>query len=453
MCRHIAAVIIKEAPEEDCPLEDDPDVIGDIENQIDCLVDDVVSDSSYDEEANYYEDWEINKYDLENNNDEVEEEYTSEICERIMDEVVDPNNAVLLLHRLHKAIREAEFDNGGFDNAIFGYEEKIKSAFALIGPDVLVNVLSENTSYRGSWAEKYLDQVPSDVMASAMDSMRASSGILSDTVRDMMLENGEYERYLSSGKPDLDDLVRLLTKLEGERDIESLRVYADRLGGFEASDYNWNKFVRFYRAAGMNDRALDVCMTLFVTHPSQKILDEITELDCSRRQQAVDAAFEKYANTGNVPMMTLFASNGYAKEINRSIIDNELWPKHDWRQSRHTAFSGYIPLCRVLVEHGYTDTAAKIGRAVIEIRLAWKDSDAYQDAVDMMKMMDGYEEFESLKLPHSRYKSELREKHRTMRKFWGLYDGTWVGKSKKRDRYYWRYHNRPARQNPHIPVP
>lgn len=430
-CSHVAAVMIKEEQEAGEDIEDDQEVIEEIETMIDTLLEDIASDDYYDEDANYYEDWEIHKYGLENNNDEVEEHYTSRICDCICTDISEPNNAILLFHRLNAAIGKTEYDNGGFDNALECCDGAISAAFSCVRPEVLAEVLSEDTDYRGSWAEPYLDQVPAEIMAQAMGIMENSTGPLSKTVRKLLFQEGKYERFISSREPNLNDLIDVMKELKSKGDTDSLKAFAERLDGLRADCYNWQKFAWAYRAAGMEEKALEICADLFIKDPTQDLLNEISILDKDRCQPLLAQAIERHSESMAVSMMVLFASNGHADDVNRYIITKNAWPELTYDKRKYS-LSGYLPLCRALTEHGFTETAGRIGRTIVKIRLEMKVSDSYQDAVDMMKLMDRYEEFETLNPPHSVYKRDLRESTRTMRKFWGMYDGTWVGKNSRR---------------------
>jgi len=68
MCEHMAAVDIWMCPPDDTPVHDDDSVIEELKKMTDSIHDRVCSNPDYDEDYNCYEDWEIEKYDIDVHN-------------------------------------------------------------------------------------------------------------------------------------------------------------------------------------------------------------------------------------------------------------------------------------------------------------------------------------------------------------------------------------------------
>ena len=438
-CDHLAAAKIKNELADKCEKpRDDEEAIEDIEEMIDCLLDDIREDREYDEEANYYEEWEIRKYGLEPHNNEIEEYYTGEICARITEDVSDPDDTVILFHKLQMQIQESEYDNGGFDSALRGYSDKISSAFRLISPETLVSVLSENRGYRSCWADEYLEYVPKEVRDLAEKAMMESSGPLSRSMRQQLLEKGAYERFLSSSSPNLDDLLKVLSELSKRGRTDEAKSFAEKLSDFDVTGYSWFKIVEGYKLAGMKEKALAICQKLFLEDPREEILRRVKELDNNSSRAMVDEAFESYKDSMTVKQMVLFAKNGHVKEVEEYMVRKKLKPTYGPGWIRDNEFPEYVELAYIFARNDLYESAGAIAREIISTRLHIKDSNRYNDAVDMLRLMDTYGGFEHLELPHSQYKTDLRARTKTMRKFWGLYDGTWIDKeTEKRRRQDW----------------
>ena len=157
-CRHMAAVLLSgdDSVEEEC----DEYLIDEISSMIDTVVDDILGDPDYDEEANYCDDWEIDKCGLENNNGDVEYEHVDDILTRILCEISDPDRALMLVDELIGQLSLLEIDNGGIEDAFFEHESDMASLFERISPDALAKVM-KNTSYlAGDIYRLHIDRMP-----------------------------------------------------------------------------------------------------------------------------------------------------------------------------------------------------------------------------------------------------------------------------------------------------
>lgn len=102
-------------------------------------------------------------------------------------------------------------------------------------------------------------------------------------------------------------------------------------------------------------------------------------------------------------------------------------------------------MCRNLLDAGFVNESATVGRGLVERRLRSKDNKNYGDAVAMLVYMNSEEKFGKADIPQGRYMVWLQSEFPRHRKFWGMYDGTYVSPEERRNRWFRRCQDRPIR--------
>ncbi|MGN0097994.1 MAG: hypothetical protein ACI38Y_01535 [Candidatus Methanomethylophilaceae archaeon] len=425
-CIHIAAALIDELHNEENidENEDDEEIIDDLESRIEDLVSDITEDSDYDEDANYYEDWEIRKYGLENNNDEVEYDYTRSLIKDIVSEVSDPDTAILLLDDLITAISKMEFDNGGFERAFDECKDDIRNLFTHIGKDTLTEILKNRSYMADSIYKEHLKAVPGKVREDSY-SVILKDGDVGNNAKEMFFENGDYERYIESCDNRTDSIIRVVDKLRSDGNMTKASHFAAMLIG-RSDWYGDKKIADTLSANGYREEAAEIYLRIFERSPSDELISLIEKnskkLDT---QEILRKLMDRTAGSPDYNISTLICltDNGCASDVDGYIRDVGFSPR---KQTFGSIDASLLrTLCSKLLEKGFPESSAILGRGHILSILKSKDSDRYSEAVSTLRFMDSKVEFETLPINHSAFKNGLRMDYPKLRKFWGLYNGTW----------------------------
>ena len=158
-------------------------------------------------------------------------------------------------------------------------------------------------------------------------------------------------------------------------------------------------------------------------------LERAFELESIDREPYIDKVITDYDerwgyDTWTVKFLVKF---GRIDEAERIIRNVNYRSKVDWKGYE---FSNITILSNMLSNKGRYDTAAKVCRNVIDSVLGANDSKNYERTADLLRMMGRDENYERATVPHSQYLKELRENTPRKTKFWGIYDGTYVKKSR-----------------------
>ncbi len=417
-CRHIVAVLRHPEEDSDAVEEDDPELIEELEEIIDGIADDITGDPDYDEEANYYDDW----YNADDCNHDVEYEHTVDILGRIVCEVADPDTAVILIDRLLSSLSKMEYDNDGVDDAFSECDADICTLFTQIGPETIARIL-KNRSYSAQRLYKeYLSHVPRGRMDQAYPLLDDSS-VLSDNALEMQFERGDYDAYIRCSSQTTDAIFRVVAHLDAERN-ESAARYAGMLA--ECKDgYRMEKSALILASHGYREEAAQLYLKLFSTSHKFADFDNVKMNTAKIDTEALldDLAGKTFAREeyDNEALKTLVLA-GRASDVDRYIRKVGFAPIHGYK---YYDCRGIQTISRALIARGFGESAAILGRGLIELRLTLKDAKCYDDAVEMMKTMDEDERFEGLKEPHSAFKARMKAEYPKVRKFWGLYQGTW----------------------------
>lgn len=420
-CRHIAAVIISENYDEHEEPVDDPEDIADIRKLIESLYDDVTSDSGYDEEENYYDDWEVERYDLELNNAEVEYEYTLDICKKIKSCIREPDNMARLFTELFVSLDDFEYDNDGFERALNEFSELITTSYTCASGEVLAQALAQGT-YQ---SEPFLRALSCDVLENAYAYLKKLE-VRGHFGRDLLFEHGDFDEYLNANNS-VHELMKVLDKLiaDGKMD-EGRRIFTDHYSP-ECSEGSYGKslLIPYLVRLGLDEVSSQYCYELYLEEPCEKYFIHIRCGEGSHsEEELLGYARSKYLSA-DVPDYDILA---FLLEHDRKFVLDEISRTGFVSQFTSYRYRDLEPakkLYRHLAAKKLYGAAAIIGRGVIATRIDDKDNKKYGDAVEILREMGKDKGFESVTPPHSEYLADLRNNHNRMRKFWGLYDGTW----------------------------
>ncbi len=420
-CRYIVAVLASPKSPGSIP-EDNPEIIEEIEEEIDCIADDILEDPDYDEEVNCYEDWEKERYDIEDYNHDVEYEHTSEVLRRIVCEVADPNAAILLIDKLLTSLSKLEYDNGGADDAFYERETDICTLFTQATPETIAKIL-KNTHYGAKRLyTKCLKHVPRERLDQAYPLLDGSSK-LSDNALEMQFERGDYDAYIRCSSRTVDAIFRVVEHLDAERSADASK-YAGMLVGCK-SVYCGEKVARTLSTHGYKEDAAKLYLEMFEKSHKFADFDNVrlnsTKIDTEKLLD--DLARKTFARDSydNEALKTLVLA-GRASDVDRYIRKTGFVPQHGYKEYDCREIE---TISRALISRGFGESAAILGRGLIELRLTVKDAQRYGDAVQMMKTMDQDKRYEELEEPHSAFRARMRVEYPKVRKFWGLYEGTW----------------------------
>ncbi len=421
-CKHIVAALLSSEEKRASRSEVDPEVLEGIQNLIESIVEDIIEDPDYDEDANYYEDWELEKYGLTNDNYDVEYSHTNDAIEKVIHEIDDPDIAVLLIDDLLSNLSKLEYDNDGVEYAFFEHESDICTLFSQATPETISKIL-KNRSYPAEMLyETYLEHVPKRRLDEAYLFL-GDAPKLGEKGLEMQFERGDYDAYIRSSSRTTEAIIRVIEHLDAERS-DSVSKYAELLKECPGISTN-ETAAKLLSQHGYKEEAAEIYQNLFLrSHryeyfsfmkmnseriDAEKMLDELAE----------DAFSSDCFD--NVALSTLIRG-GRASDVDRYIKKNGFVPKRNYRDYDCWDIPG---ICSAMLSRGFVESAAILGRGLIHLRLRVKDADRYGDAVEMMRFMDSEGRFEELDEPHSVFKARLKTEYPKMRKFWGLYEGTW----------------------------
>lgn len=436
-CRHISAVVIHEEfdnlPEE-CYRPTDDSVIEDLESRIDSLEHDIRSDAGYDEDENHWEDWEIYKYDLEPSNDEVEREYVEGILQDIFDDVYEAANALALLDRLFRSIRSFEYDAGGADEAVSDFEEQILATVSYADAETVASIIRDNgSSWRKPWIMEYLGDRGSELEEEAYR-MNLGKGDDSPVMRRMMLDHGDYDELVACRDGNVDDIMEVVRRLSEQGQTERARGYATMLTG-KAEGRNRHEVACTIHSVGLVDDAAPIYLELYRESGSLDYLERAFDSDTVERGPYLDAEVEARMGLDaySPSAMDFLARFGRVDDVER-ILQAAGYRSERWYGEYD--FSGSMSLFTTLTGVGRYHSAAMVARHVIDGVLAVNDNKNYGRIVNFIRVMDADKGFEEAVPPHSEYMANLSATTYRKTKFWGIYKGTYVDKSRSRSRYY-----------------
>ncbi|MBO4568926.1 MAG: hypothetical protein J5674_02990 [Candidatus Methanomethylophilaceae archaeon] len=437
LCRHVSAVMISRITGDDDDV--DESAISELEGRIDSLYEDITSDPDYDEEENYWEDWEIRKYGLEQHNDVVEHDHVEEILEDIFCTVKDPVVTIDLLDRLFRSIKGMEIDNGGTDDAIGEFRKEIEAAASYADETTVSRIVSSNP-YGEPWIFEYIGKDLGKIKEAAYR-INVSNGDCNGTVRRMMLERGDYDELIACRGENVEDIVDVAKRLVSAGDIERAKLYAGKLVGKDPEHHSEDVADLLFRT-GFVDEASDIYLRLYERRKTtwrlcgglefldrafmservqrEKYLDEIVSMECNGKDFDLGA-------------MSFLIKYGREKDAEKTIRQTGYRYRIFFRDPD---FQGIRILCQGLKNHDLYETSASLARSVIEQVLKANDNKNYSNIVPLIRMMDEDDGFESISVPHSKYMEDLRVWAAKKSKFWGIYNGTYV--EKRRERYWWR---------------
>ena len=427
-CEHIAAVLLSDLNSHTAEEATDSELIRELEDLIDSIVDDILDDPDYDEEANYYDDWHYGKYDLddENYNYEVEHDHTKAVLDRIIYEITEPNATILLIDRLLMRLSTMEYDNGGVYEAFDEHGSDIYTLFAETGPETIAEVLKNRDHYAQTLYRESLKHVPKETIERAYQLLDDSSE-LGEVALKMKFDRGDYESYIRSSSDKLDAIIRVVRKLDAEND-DSAAKYAGMLIGYDGTSKD-QRAARLLSSHGYKEEAADIYLNLFLmSHKHddfQSMKINTSRIDTERLLDNLASTVLSHENFDNDGLETLILE-GRATDVDRYIKKTGFAPSRNFKDYDCHKI---LDICDALVYRGFVESAAILGRGLILLRLNVKNADRYQDAVVMLQYMDRESRFEGLDEPHSRFKLRLQEEFPKMRKFWGLYTGTWNGRT------------------------
>ncbi len=240
-----------------------------------------------------------------------------------------------------------------------------------------------------------------------------------------IFEKGDYETYVEKNHGSVESIVRVIGELERKGDTERASAFARMLVGKDGGHYNM-KMSAIMSRYGLGDEASEINLRLLHKTYSQVYVDRIrdesktVDIDAELDRIMAETASEK---TFSPHVLVCLAGNGHSGDVDRYLKKVGYSPNNDIRFMDHDSS---MELCKVLEENGFPESAAIVGRGLIRLRLDAEDPDRYGDAAEMLRIMDGMESMEGLEVGHSEFRSQLQQEYPDLRKFWGLYKGTWT---------------------------
>ena len=433
-CCHIVAILLSE-DDESVADGSEEDLIERIDSMIDSVTYDIVSDPDYDDDANYYEDWEINKYGLENYNDDIEYEHVNGILTKILCDIGDPDQSMMLMDKLMRCLSSLEFDNGGADRAFSEHKSDIASLFERISLETLAKIMGNTTFNAKLVYGPHIDNISQKRLDEAYALLDEESR-LCDRALEMQFEKGDYDAYIRCSFRKLDAIIRVVEHLDSIND-DSVSGYAGMLAGCDAGSRE-KTVADILSVHGYRSEAAKLYLKMFwSSHKYEYLQSYRANADDGESSKIVDdlASMTFSKDHYDVQALSTLVLDGRGADVERYICRVGFVPRRSYRDYD---CSGILGLCRLLYSKGFIESAAVLGRGLILLRLDVKDANSYQDAVDMLKYMDGESGFEGAAVPHSVFRTSLKTEYPKVRKFWGLYDGTWVDKTQRRSfHWYW----------------
>ena len=433
-CKHIIAVRIHEMKSNPSdPRHDDKDTILELEEMIDGIRDMVYQDPDYDEEDNYYEDWEIEKYGIETYNEDVEYDNTREVLAEIVSRIKEPDNLICLFDRLACRIgHDFEYDNGGFDRAFGEFDKEIRAAFAHARTDT-VALVSSHDDHMCYWAHRYIEDLGKTSMDEAYRYNR-DHGIITGAVVKGMLEAGDYEDYVNNSDNKGAALLDVEGRLRGKDDDRLKRIVA----GHEDAKTDYGREVglaELFEFAGIPRKAAEIYKELYDGRPCAQYLDGIRRnepgFDGSLRIDSLVKDAEEADGLRYSELCDL-VSLGRKADVCRIVREKGARPCIGFRKPDYGGSEGLV---YALISAGCPEEAALVGRGVIESVLSSNNNRIYDFAVGFLKRMNDCEELENVSVPQSDYVGMLKLKFPRHSKFWGIYNGTYRDPNKRS--WYW----------------
>ena len=438
-CAHIASVMILQNSSTCEITKDDPAAIERIEGLIDNIANDVLNDEYYDEEANYYEDWEIEEYDIENNNEEIEYDYTYAICRHIVNEVKEPTNVILLFDRLHTRVDEDfEYDNGGFDKAFDLFDQHLSAAFHYATPEMVSELLSRGDRYSAPWAMRFIKELPKETYDAAYQ-IGKRNHVNSYAMLEEMFERGDYEDYVESSTEKDQAMLRVGNELLKEGEIERASRICSALADSDCNRCNIKEIAKLLSVIGKKEDAARFYYRLFIDRPCEEYMRSVMANDPNYTKSVMlDVAERRTRGIQgyDFDLLSFLTKNGRDGFVSE-LISSVGFPYEIKYGMARPDFKGACGLCESLADKGRFEESAFIARRIIGYRLEAKDSKSYEDGAKLLKFMDSRDGFEDIDIPHSVYLKNLKIDHPTMRKFWGLYNGTYQQKEDRGRQYYY----------------
>ena len=424
MCPHIAAMLARDVlPTTPEPLETDETVVSDIRSRITSLEDDILEDPDYDEDADYYDDWGYDRFNGPNPNEDVEFDHAEPIIGDILHKVPDTGTALGLIDELVSAIGETEFSDDGFLSAFSRYGRDLERLFREADVDTVAMLLRNRSCFASELYGEYIEHIP-DIVLDKAYSIVLDGGIAGDIAQDMMFENGDYDGYVSNSWNMVWATMRVIGKLEEDGRMQEASKFASTLIGYRDLPER-ERVADTLSRHGYGDAAAEIYLMMFKDRPEDRLVGLISHNSESVDMEGVLAdLMSEVSRKESYSMRTLdcLARNGHADAVSRLVIDMGFRPDIGYSGPD---CSGSLGLCESLLDAGFPEASAIIGRGVITHRLKSRDSDRYQEAVDLLVFMDGSDEYAKLRENHTDFKIWLKQEYGRMRKFWGLYNGTW----------------------------
>lgn len=421
-CAHMAAVLVRDLG----PMgsyEDDEGFIKGIRDRIDTFVSDILEDPDYDEDADCYEDQGIEKNGLSNDNDKVEHSHTDAILSDIIFGVSDPDTAITLIGELFESMGDLESDNGGFGRAFEDHDRDLRRLFSHINGDAFATLMKCKEYLASVICERYRGCVQQSVLDDAYESLKGYDDIGRYGLN-LIFGRGDYETYVEKDHGSVESIVRVIGELERKGDTERASEFARMLVGKDGGHYNM-KMSAIMSRYGLGDEASEIDLKLLRKTYSQEYIDRIrngsrsvdidAELDRMMDEIASEETFSPHA-------LVCLAGNGHSEDVDRYLKRVGYKPNGG---CRFMDCDRSVDLCRTLEMNGFPESAAIVGRGLIRLRLDMKDTDRYEDAAEMLRVMDGMGSLEGLDVSHSEFRSQLQQDYPETRKFWELYKGIW----------------------------
>ncbi|MCQ2070602.1 MAG: hypothetical protein MJZ68_05695 [archaeon] len=422
-CDHIAAVIISTNLSQGCKSVDDPADIERIEDLIDTLYDDITSDSRYDENEDY-DGWGYSRRyrrDDESNSYEAEYDYTSDILCEIKESIHEPENMARLLVELFDAIDAFECSFDGFESATDEYQDMILTAFSHVSGKTLAGILAEST-YK---CDRYLEKLLPATLERAYPFLEKMS-VKGRFAKELYFKHGNYDAYLNSSWG-VEPLITVLKKVLEFGDVElGRRIFEDH---YESDgpyrEFEKEKLLPYLKKLGMDGISQDYSYDLFLKNPCEEYYSKaLGKGDVHTEKELLDHARGMYLSNPVPDYDVLSFILGHDPVFVKDSLSKTGFVSTT-RYGRYRDLSAAKRLFEHLVDKGFYEEAAVIGRGIVDARIHDKDNKNYGDGVAVLKAMGKDKGFESIGRPHSRYLAGLKADHPRMRKFWGLYDGTW----------------------------
>lgn len=422
-CVHHAAVFIFEHFTSET-VETDQSTIDRIVGRIQSLVKDIVSDPDYDMEENHWKVREIKRFYLEPHNGEVEMEHVSDVLADIFDSVTDPLVTLELLDMMCVELRSMEYDNGGADDALRDYEDEIGIAASYADETVVARFMSSCDELSGPWIKRYLGRKYHSLERVAYD-INLRKGDNGPYMRLKMLENRDYDELIECRGGNPDDIIAVVEHLARYGDRVRAGEYALRL--LDVKDPS-PKVVDTIYSVGLVREAATLYLQLFGRSERLIHLERAFESDEVERGPYLDKVLGYCKGITEYDPQVLMFLVKYGRMDDAVKVLESVGYRPRMLQD-NIDFGGARALYHELRDKGYMDDAAKVLRYIIDSVLSANDNKNYEMIVMIIREMEADRGFENITLPHSKYMEGLRMTASKKRKFWAIYNGTYVKRS------------------------